>query len=312
MKANYNFKSYLLLLLLLLASSCNNDDLEDEVIIINSMNVNVDGEDYYAINENVGGNENCGNLYVSTGYHKENERQFHLSIGISNTGQLLSVLYEEYGNPDTSEPTKIFLTPNYNPLATFNISDFNYDVISGDLSFRFYGTVFFEQENNLTRELSGNINIKSLSSIDCSVAKARISYFSENLNLFSYRNSITEYSNYTQLHKFYSNNGYILDINTNQDFWNLPLGTILFNENSTQNKVFLMKKQDDFISNQLATINEHTWLEYDTRGEIIIENKFSENGYKIIIGKLNLELLENGDLIHTLNGIDFRTRSLQD
>lgn len=305
------------ILTLLILTGCSNDDDSDfrpEEVVENSMNVEVNGENYESINENVGGNENCGSLYVSTAYYEEDKIQFSLNIDISKNGQLLEVSYDEYDLANDPSPRirKKFLTPNYNPLRTFSISNFSYNQETGSLEFSFEGSVFWEEDNNIQRNLSGDIKIKSFKTIDCSIAKYRISHFSNNIDLFSYSSLRTKYTDGRQRHRFYSNNGFILDVKINGDLWNMPLGAIDINENSSQNSITLLKQSGDIVANQTPSLDQYEWKNYSTNGQIIIEEKTTENGHKLIIGRIVIDALQNNETIYSFENIEFKTGSFED
>ena len=63
-------------------------------------------------------------------------------------------------------------------------------------------------------------------------------------------------------------------------------------------------------ADQMQEIRNSDWRLFQTSGKIIIDNKYIENGDKVISGRINLIVQENGVIIYTLNGIKFKTRSL--
>ncbi len=302
-------------LLFIILFSCEKDDNSAPIEIINSLDVSVNGTSYKLINENIGGNENCDALYISTFYYEKDKIQFRLKFDIKKNGELKQVWYDEYDrSPNAPSPQllKIFLTPNFNPLSTFSIENFEYNPLNNNIKFDFSGTVFLENQNHISRELSGSIGIKSFNSVNCSVVNTGIEYFSENINLNSYHNYRTKYNNQTQLHRYFSNNGYRLEINIEQDFWNFPVGTAFeFEETSVQNKVSFYKYIGNLTANQNPTLNLNEWKNYDTRGNFIIEEKIYENGHKKIVGKINMEVLENNETNYTISGLKFSTGSFE-
>lgn len=313
-----NFKigtKLLLSILVLTIVSCSKDEViaEKQIEVKNLMTINVDGVKYRSINENFAGNENCGNLHVSTAYYEKNNIDFRLTISLSENGQLNYVRYGENKLPIQGVTVmKQFFTPNFNPLRTFNISEFSYNSATRDLSFRFDGTVFFEGDNSKVRNLSGKIDIKSFRTIECGIVKTGISFISPNFTIYDTNSNRTRFANNTQRHRYFLNNGHIIDINVEQDFWDLQLGEILFTQSSTQNKVSIIKQLDNIIANQTASMNDHQWLNYGTEGKIIIEKKEIINGTKKISGTINLNMFDNGQLVRSLNGIKFSTGSFND
>ncbi len=293
--------------------SCINDDKVIEPVIANQLNINVDGTEYESINEKIGGNENCDILFINASYYDKNKIDFTIKFDISKEGKLIKVWYEEYKLPlISSQVKKIFLTPNFNPTSTFDVSNFNYDPSTGQVKFNFNGTLYFESDNNAVRNVSGEIEIKSLKSIDCNIAKTGLNYYSNDLNLFSFHNMRIKYINQTQLHRFFSNNGYNIDIYLMGDLWLYPLGEIIFNENDFTNKVEFNKAVGPIIADQIQLISGQQWKNFETSGKIIIGTKYFEKNQKVISGKLNLLIKDNGNIVYKLNGIEFKTSSFED
>ena len=281
--------NFSILIFTALCFSCNNDDVGP--VIDNQMNIDVDGEAYASINEKIGGNENCNQLYVSTSYYDENKIYFTVDFSFSKEGQLMRVMYGEYTLPmTTSQIKKIFVTPNFNPLSTFDISEFYYNANTGEVKFNFAGTVYYESDNKVVRNISGEIKIKSLRTTECIVSNTGLSYSSNDLNLFSISNNRTKYSDETQTHRFFSNNGYVVYMHLSGDLWNYPVGEIEFNEEDLQDKVVFTKAVGAIAADQLQNINSQIWKIYATSGKIIVENKYVEYNQKVISGKLLLTI----------------------
>jgi hypothetical protein len=295
--------------------SCTNDDeiIQEQIELINRSSITLNGVEYETINDINSGNENCDNLYVKASFYKKDDIDIRLEINLSKDGQLHSVNYGEYKLPIVGVTIlKTFLTPNFYPLKTFSISNFNYNEDTGELSFSFNGTVYFEQDNNVMRTISGSIYNKNFRSIDCSIVKTGLEFKSLDFELHNFHSYRTKFANNTQQHRYFTNNGHIFDINVQDDFWNLPMGEIVFTQNSSQNNVRIMKQLGNVIANQGPNIAHHQWMNYNTQGKIYIENKEIINGTKKISGKIDLQMIENGNIVRTLNGIKFSTLSFLD
>lgn len=311
MKTEIIFKGLICWFLIFLVS-CENEEFQAEQVIENEANITIDGFEYKSINELIGGNENCDNLYINTSYFDKNKIDFTLKISVSKNGNLLGVWYEEYILPsNTPQLKKIFLTPNFNPLSTFHISNFNYNSQNGEVEFNFYGIVFLESDNVIQRNISGAIKIKSLKSIACSVAKTGLNYNSENLNLYSYFNSSSKYFDFTQAHNFFSNNGFFITLRSQSDLWFYPIGEINFNENNLYDRVEFKEAIGPIIASQFQQFNLQQWKEYETSGKIVIEEKYVEKNQKLIRGKINLYVKYNGVEVYNLNNIQFKTISFE-
>ena len=61
----------------------------------------------------------------------------------------------------TPQFKQFYLTPNFNPLKTFKISNFYYDETSRNINFDFEGTLFFEDDINITKTVKGKIKIEN-------------------------------------------------------------------------------------------------------------------------------------------------------
>ena len=293
-------------------SSCNREEISSDVMIRNELDIIINGTNYKSINDQIGGNENCDKLFINASYVDKNKIDFTIKFEIAKNGQLLKVWYEEYVLPNNSvQVKKIFLSPNFRPLSTCTITNFSFNTSSGEVKFNFVGTVFLENDINTSKNISGKIKIESLKSVNCSISKTGLTFKSLNFNLYSFYNSRIQFSNLTQQHQFFSNNGYRVYINTISDLWNYQLGEIIFNENDTINNVEFAQAIGPFFADQIQNINQQQWKNYQSSGKIILLSKTTENNEKVITGKLNLKITENNLIIYDLNDIDFKTGSFQ-
>ncbi|WP_291724944.1 hypothetical protein [Bernardetia sp.] len=301
----------LLMLSFLFFTSCSKE--EEKTTFKNKFEININGANYKSINEDIYGNENCDNIYVGASYANENgETLFHIRFQISKTGHLIEARYEEYATlSKNSNYINIFLTPNFNPLATFNISNFHYEPITEEVEFDFDGTVYYADDNSISRNISGSMQATSLKNIDCSVPNTGLEYFSSELNLFSFNNSASEYDNGLQLHRFFSNNGFRVYLSLSKDLWLQNSDEITFDENTSLDRVDFFETIGDLKADHFKHINEQDWKTYKTSGKIIIEEKYVEKGRNMVRGKLNILVKDNGKIIYNLNGIEFRTSSFE-
>lgn len=300
------------LVFLVIFVGCTNEEevIQEPVEIINRSTIILNGVEYESINVLNSGNENCDKLFVKTSFYKKDDIDIRLDINLSKNGQLHGVKYGEYKLPIVGVTLlKTFLTPNFYPIKTFSISNFYYNKDTGELSFNFNGTVYFEQDNNETRTISGSIYNKNFYSINCSIVKTGLEYKSLDFELHNYHSYKTNFPNNLVQYRYLLNNGHVFDINVEDDFWNIPIGEIAFNQNSSQNNVRIMKQLGGIIANHWPDIFQHQWLHYGTQGIIYVENKEIINGTKKISGKIDLQMIENGQIVRTLNGIKFSTLS---
>lgn len=306
MKIHYQFTIWIIVPLLFLLS-CSRDDTAHQLMIESKLEINIDGTDYTS-NEMVYGNENCQKVYVKANYFKEDEESFSIEFAISKDGNLLGVKYEE--RPISgSGIRKLFLTPNFNPLSTFNISNFIYNPTTGEVSFNFNGTVFYENDNEIVRNIYGKYKVHTLRNVDCTVPDTGIYYDGEDIKLFSYTHDISRYNNQAQEHRFFSNNGFAIYLHTAKDLSLYPSHEIIFNENDPIDRVDFKEVIGPIIADQLWNVDDLEWKNYETSGKIIIENTYIEKGQNMISGKLNLLVKDHGQVVYTLNDIEFKTLS---
>lgn len=295
-------------LILWIAFSCRNNDN----VVNNEFVINIDKTEYRSVNEAVGGNENCDNLYINASYNDKSTIDFTIKFEISKNGELMRAWYEEYTLPlKSGQGKKIFLTPNFNPILTFTISNFYYDFNTGEVRFNFSGTLYFENNNSVSKNVAGEIKIKSLKSVECSIAKRGLSYNDNNFRLFSYSNKAVKYSDQTQVHRFFSNNGYRLYFYFENDPWNYPLGEITFDESKLLDKVEFKKAIGPITADQLQLIDKQVWENYENSGTIYIKEKYVEKNRKVIRGSLNIVAKKDGIVKYNLKGIEFRTSSFE-
>lgn len=295
-----------LILMFSILVSCSSDN---EVNIENQLTINVDGIDYESINEKIYGNENCDVLFLTASYD-DKEIDFTIEFEISKEGQIRSFSYREFNPEQSSSFFQMYLLPNFNPTSAFNISDFYYNEVEGQVKFNFNGTVYYEHDNSIERDLSGEISINSLKSVECSVAKTGLYYNSEEISLYSYYNNLIEDSNGNQTHRFFSNNGFAVYLYASSNLWDYPLGEIVFNENDVTDKVEFKQFIEPIKADQTQNFDLQQWKNFDTSGEIIIEDKYTENDQQVIKGKLNLLIKDNGNEVYILNNIEFITFNL--
>lgn len=287
---------------------------KDEPITVSRyLNLQVNGKEYEVINENIGGNENCQMMYIHS-YVKTNEKTlFKINFKIGTRGNLVMVRFIDFDPPSqSSHSSEIYLTPNYNPVSTFEITNFVFKEENNYVYFDFDGTVFYEHNNDQKIDLSGNIELKDFQSIACEVPQIGCYYLSDDLMLISHDYTFSEYEDNTQQHIFFTNSGYTLIIDLDQDLWESPIGTLNFDVESTQIRISLKK----YIGETKATLsidyNSDDWITYETRGSFTIEEKYVDNeSNKIISGIISMDVLENEMVLHSIDAMSFKTKGLE-
>lgn len=293
--------------LFLIFIGCSSDDSQDA--LVNSLKIKIDGTSYDVSNENVGGNENCEMIFINTQYFDENNILFGLNIDISKEGKLVKVEYRENNNLATSPIINYFRTPYFNPLSTFSVDDFYYNSSTGEVKFKFAGTLFLENISGESRLLEGEVNLAILQSLPCKAPILGLNFESEAVSLFSTNPTAYRNSTGVQKHEFLCNNGYFITILLSGDLWDYNFGEFSFSENDILNKVEFKEALAPLMVGEFNAGSQQ-WKTYQTSGKIIVQNKYVEHNQKVVSGKLNLEIRDNGQLIYTLNGMEFKTYSL--
>jgi hypothetical protein len=282
----------------------------------------IDGKLYggYVISEV--GNENCENVFVTThnlateniagaGEYWSGKLAWEVEFKLSQYGHPISVRYLEK-NPNYGHGL-VFLPPNFNPMSTFRISDFHYDSTTGEISFSYEGTVFYDRDNTVTREIQGSVYIESSRSIECEYGVTGLYYTSDELNLFSETLSRTKYSTGRQTHRFITPDGYRIYLWTLGDLWNYPLGEEMeFVPNDYTKDWVEFAEVDRLFAAQVPSVDQVPWKEYETSGTIVLENKYIENGDPMISGKMYLTIRDEGKQLYYLDGVSFRTGSWEE
>lgn len=291
--------------------SCHSDeDLISEERIKNELIINVNGTNFKSVNEKIGGNENCDKLFINASYYEKDKFDFTIKFDLSKEGELLKVWYEEYKLPMvTSQFKQFYLTPNFNPLKTFKISNFYYDETSRNINFDFEGTLFFEDDINITKTVNGKIKIENFKTIDCAVTKHSLRYHKNNFKLFSNTHSMGKSSDGSQTRDYFTNNGFHLTMKLSQDIWSFSTDTISFDENQILDRIVFKEYVGAIKADQIQNIKQADWKNYETSGKIIIQEKYKEKGMDMVKGSIDVVAKENGEIKYNLKGIEFRTGS---
>ncbi|MCH7413541.1 hypothetical protein MM213_08605 [Belliella sp. R4-6] len=292
--------------------ACTDKD-ELEPVIENQAVLKIDGDDFNVVNNNVVANENCEHLFVNVSYRDENKIRFNLKFDFTHDGDLRKVWYDELILPlGSNRNIDIFLTPNFDPTSTFEISNFSYNKETGSLYFNFSGTIFFERDNTIQKNVSGELNVKSVLDTDCGVAETGVFYSSDILNLYTISSGASKsHDDQSQRHQYFLSYGYSITFSLSGDLWDFPIDEIVFGEDQELDRIDFRKAIGTKVANQSGPPYQE-WKDFETSGKIIIENRYTEIGEKRISGKLNLLVKDKGEVIYKLDGIAFKTYSFEE
>jgi len=104
---------------------------------------------------------------------------------------------------------------------------------------------------------------------------------------------------------FYSDNGYRTIFKSKVDLWNLEKGTYNFDQNSIEDRIDFEQYIGIFRATQLLWIREIDWKKHQTIGSYTIVEHVIINGQKVTKGEFNLQVYDNGVLIHNISNGKF-------
>lgn len=306
-------KNVFILFLCFCLVSCNrnDDDMEIPTNFSRKITITVNGE-HFEVAENkkkyIGGNTNCNGIFVST-VVSNGSKEYRLDFQLLKNGELMRVKCLEV------PAYKLYLTPDFNPKSTFQISDFHYDEATNDVKFSFTGTLYRENEINSqnTKTIHGTVDIKSFEVIDCALPfYQNISYNSTDFSFNTIHDSRTKNeTTLEQNHYFHSNNGYRLTLKTHDDLWKLPTGTYPFDETSTPDRVLLEKHIGNRVATQPQTSYPNDWENLKTIGNFTIDTKEIVNSNKKISGKITMSVYQGNQKIAEINNMSYTAGSFE-
>lgn len=292
-------KRLLLILMTIFIFSCskesNEDNLPEVIIPKNSLILKVDGE---TRNENI--------VKISAVFCCNQKITINIDSKKNGiTSQLLKIILLKNGelvcanfNDKNSDPTYDYQTPDFIPSSTFIIEDFEF-VENKKLTFKFSGNLFKKVYNY--NHISQQININGIITIN-EFEKCICNSFNNSLQLndnikFYDFSMITQYNNSNQNISYVSNslNGYNFQIiNLSNSLINMPLGTYIFDNISTSQKIIFQKYIGPTIHYYSNIYVPNYWKLFETQGNFTIIEKTQINGYNVARVKLNFTANYNG------------------
>jgi len=312
-KQVYRLCFVILGVLILVSCSENDDSILTEAN--REMTLNIDGE-LFEFKENepyavLGGNTNCNKIFFNT--LLSNDLALRFNIELLKNGQLVDAKIIQL-TPE-SPHFIYYLTEDFKPKSSFEISNFNFDPLSNDIEFDFDGTLFREDDESFNDKkiVNGSVRLKSYTDVDCSEKFLDyIEYKTETFEFFSTRATHgTNSENPYHKHVFWSNNGHLLRIIGERDFWDMPIGTYDFDENSSINKVFLSRYLGPTKATLERDYNEEEWEALETIGNFTIDQKLEDGYAKRIEGSITMEVFSNGQFLFSVENMKFKTGSFE-
>lgn len=298
------------ILFLLFLFSCNNDETINKVIE-QSVDLQVENEKFRIENESFVANEDCNSISVSFIYDKGgNNPHFMFDLSITKKGVIRKISYTRFG-----ESTKPFDMPDFNPSGLISIKNFEYDETKKYLHFDFSGELI-EVESNFAsldepqerKKIKGEVTVNKVIDKQCDSFINDLSFETDTFKFKTFR-SVASYtpSLATNPYQFVFNseNGYRIYIKSDKDLWNLSNGIYTFDQNTLENRIDIEQYIGIFRASQTLYIRNQDFKKHQTTGNYTILNHQIINGLKVTKGEFNLQVYDNGVLIHTINNGTF-------
>ena len=295
---------------ILLFFSCNQDEIEKEDIV-NSFELQIENEKFRIENESFVANESCNTIFVSFIYDKgKSEPHFIFELSITKKGVLRKISYTRFG-----ESTKPFETPDFNLKGLFSVNNFVYKESKKYLSFDFSGQLLHVETNipsldepQKRKKIIGKITVNKISNTSCTSFISDLNFETNNLTFSSNYHAgsfdsdlkVNPYNS-----RFYSDNGYRAIIKSKKDLWKVDKGTYSFDHNTLENRIDLEQYTGIFRATQLLWIRPIDWKKFQTSGSYTIKEHVIINGLKVTRGEINMQVYDNGVLVHTINNGTF-------
>ncbi len=285
------------------------------------MTVIIDGQEFefkesFEPFSNLNGNTNCNSIFINTYIHPYGNKDYaRLEFHFDNNGQLNKATLLE--NQEGSGPYAHFFSADYNPKKYLDISNFEFNAMTGDIRFFFEGKLFRHERGSLDslRSIKGIISMESLIDVECSYRPHNIGieYQADDFEFFSINSQVRrDHQNQYYEYKFRSNLGFEISIFNENDLWNYSEGTSFqFDNNNQSNMVQLSEYIGHPMTNRNNGLTETYWKKYETIGSYQIINKFEENDVQRIIGKINMDVYENGEFVFSIQEMTFSTEAYE-
>jgi hypothetical protein len=298
------------LVLFLFLFSCEKEEVVVKVIE-QSIELQIENEKFKLENETFVVNENCNSIFVSFIYDRgKNEPHFIFELSITKKGVVRKISYTRFG-----ESTKPFDTPDFNLKGLLSVNNFVYDESKKYMNFEFSGELL-EVETNIAsldqpqkrKKINGKIIVNKLKATTCTGFISDLN-FETNIYTFSTNYHAGSHDPTLKVNpynfRFYSDNGYRTIVKSSKDLWALDKGTYTFEQNTLENRIDLEQYTGIFRATQLLWIRTQDWKKFQTSGSYTIKEHLMINGLKVTKGEMNLQVYDNGVLLHSVSNGKF-------
>lgn len=290
-------------------ASCNDDAVEPATDRL--FTIQLGDKNYKGVNNSVAAIKDCERLSIAYSYDKP-DGHFAINFSILKNGALDKITLTDL----KLKGYNTFDTPDFNPVALLKITNFKYDEATNYVHFEYSGELinvrsdFYDTDKISSRiYIQGEVTIKDLTDYECKTFLPTAKFETPNLTFTGTRANATydpSLSSNPYIHRLYSNNGYRMFFKLKDDFWSLEKGkTYNFDQNTVENRIDLEQYIGIFRATQVLWIRAQDWKKFETSGSYTIKEHVIINGQKVTKGEMNLQVYDNGVLIHTITNGKF-------
>lgn len=296
------------LLLLFFILSCHNEEVIKEEAV-NSLDIKIDNEYLKLVNSRMGSNESCESLFFNCSYQNNQNPGFRIEFSLNKNGALRNITLFDYRNRNAH-----LESADFNPKGLMKISNFTYDETKKYLHFDFKGYLLnqaYYEELDIAKDrkyIEGSVTSNNVRTTVCTSNIPKLNFATADFYFFS---TITfgEYDpkiivNPYQIY-FYSDNGFRAIFKSKIKIPELAIGTYKFDQNTIENRIDFDQYIGVFRATQLLYVRDIDWQKYKTAGSYTILEHSTINGEKVTRGEMNLQVYDNGVLIHNITNGKF-------
>ncbi len=251
-----------LLLLFVLASCSSDDDKANATSDGSYFEITVNGETMSLPRSTFSANENCEYIYAGVmDVPLEFSSRFHMQFELSKSGHIKKVRFYDF-----SDANRHYETVDFAPAETFSISNFNYDAENRQLYFEFEGDLYEMGVPGNKKHISGKMQYNDTNSIACGFFPHQLTVDNGAMHFTS---TVTSTSTDGVVYDFYSDNGYVMRIQSDTAIENRDTGSYAFTAGSNF-RILLYKYIGALKLTPTANINPTEWQAYNCSGTISI------------------------------------------
>lgn len=301
------FKTILFLSLFIF--SCNEDPVEPEIERL--FELQLGDKKYKFVNDWVGAIEDCERLSVGV-LIDQSYGHFGIDFNLLKNGALVKASLVDYSMPNGDND---YETANFNEVATMKITNFEYDEAKNYVHFEYSGELLkINSVRNPDRIfppkfIRGVITIANLDEYTCNTFLPTVQFVTPTIIFTGVKfNSSFDSSLSTNrfTHLMYSNNGNRIFFKLKDDFWSLEIGKpYSFDQKTIEHRIDLEQYIGSLRATQYLYNDQEDWKKFQTAGSFTILEHKIVNGKKVSLGEMNLQVYDNGVLIHSVVGGTF-------